>query len=136
MDGVAAAVHVTGDDIKHFIEDVRTIGQFTARVRAIADQTNLSALNAAIEAARAGEYGRGFAVVADEIRQLAKISAEAAQEIDNVAASVDEQSARVIAQVETSEQRLQDSREVLNAIESILSTSDKSVRVSIERIRS
>lgn len=105
-------------------------------MRTIADQTNLLALNAAIEAARAGEYGRGFAVVADEIRQLAKISSEAAQEIDNVAASVDEQSARIIVQVETSEQRLQDSREVLNAIESILSTSDKSVRVSIERIRS
>lgn len=136
MDGVTAAVHVTGEDIKHFIEDVRSIGQFTARVRAIADQTNLLALNAAIEAARAGEYGRGFAVVADEIRQLARVSAEAAQEIDKVAASVDEQSARVVAQVETSERRLQDSHEVLNAIESVLSTADKSVRESSERIQS
>ncbi len=62
-------------------ENSTIIGNVIKVITSIAEQTNLLALNASIEAARAGEFGKGFAVVASEVKELAKETSKATEDI-------------------------------------------------------
>ena len=72
---------VTNATISKLGQSSAEIGQVIKVITSIAQQTNLLALNATIEAARAGEAGKGFAVVANEVKELAKETAKATEDI-------------------------------------------------------
>ncbi len=76
------------------------IGKVTETITNISSQTNLLALNATIEAARAGTAGKGFAVVANEIKELAKQTATATEDIKNKIGGVQTSAANAIADAE------------------------------------
>lgn len=76
-----SSAELTNATMNKLGESSAEIGQVVKVITSIAQQTNLLALNATIEAARAGEAGKGFAVVANEVKELAKATAHATEDI-------------------------------------------------------
>lgn len=101
----------TDQTIRALGESSQQIGEVIKVITSIAQQTNLLALNATIEAARAGEAGKGFAVVANEVKELARQTARATEEISVKIASIQaatEGSAKAIASIAASIHKIDD----------------------------
>ena len=81
-------VQATNVTINKLGDSSKQIGDVIKVISSIAQQTNLLALNATIEAARAGDAGKGFAVVANEVKELAKQTAKATEDITNKIAAI------------------------------------------------
>jgi methyl-accepting chemotaxis protein len=96
------AVHVaesTNATITRLGESSKEIGNVIKLITSIAQQTNLLALNATIEAARAGEAGKGFAVVANEVKELAKETTKATEDISQKIAAIQGDTAGAVAAI-------------------------------------
>jgi methyl-accepting chemotaxis protein len=111
----------------------RDIGKVLDVIRAIAEQTNLLALNAAIEAARAGEAGRGFAVVADEVRALAHRTAQSTQEIEKMVAGIQNGTGEAVQSMQQSNQRTHNTLELARAAGVALEQITQSISLINER---
>ena len=84
IDHLAVEMSGCAEAMRSLLVESAAIGGVLDVIKAVAEQTNLLALNAAIEAARAGEHGRGFAVVADEVRGLARRTQRSTTEIEGL----------------------------------------------------
>lgn len=110
----------SAERIQHLAGEVRNIGKVLDVIRAVSEQTNLLALNAAIEAARAGEAGRGFAVVADEVRTLAYRTQESTREIEQMIGSVQTTAEQAVDSMRDSTLRAQGTLEITQASGAVL----------------
>ena len=94
----------------------QAIGKVTEAITEISEQTNLLALNATIEAARAGEAGKGFAVVANEIKELAKQTASATQDIKKQIEEVQDTTATTVQEINQISQVINNVNEIVSII--------------------
>ena len=116
MGHIEESVSSTADVVRTLGESSQQIGQIVETISAIAEQTNLLALNAAIEAARAGEHGRGFAVVADEVRKLAEQSQESTEQIKQRINSIQSETARAVESMKKGTNEVEDGAKAIREV--------------------
>ncbi len=110
--------HATGETMERLNLSSEEIGKVLDTISDIADQTNLLALNATIEAASAGEAGKGFAVVANEVKELAKQTAVATEEIGRQIAEMQSNTGNAVGAISEISGIIREVSEITQAIAS------------------
>lgn len=129
IEQLAAELSAAMQEVEGLASSSEKIGSVLEVIRAIAEQTNLLALNAAIEAARAGEAGRGFAVVADEVRNLAKRTQDSVEEIRQVIEGLQHGTREVVSTMHSSHKQAQGSVDQVEQAVTALRTIGEAVTV-------
>lgn len=107
---------VTNQEVSSLNANAARIGDVVEMIRAIAEQTNLLALNATIEAARAGEAGRGFAVVASEVKNLSSQTSKATEEIAQRIADIQRSTETTVQSISRITQSIEHVNQVIGGI--------------------
>ncbi|MEB3761332.1 methyl-accepting chemotaxis protein [Vibrio cholerae] len=116
VNGLVNQVSSMAETITRMSEDTKQINSVLQVIGAIAEQTNLLALNAAIEAARAGEQGRGFAVVADEVRALAFRTQQSTSQINDMLATLKTTTENVVKEMDSTRIHCEETAERTNHV--------------------
>lgn len=120
IQNLARTLESAAESVQQVSSDSENIEKIIEVITAIAEQTNLLALNAAIEAARAGEHGRGFAVVADEVRSLATRTQDSTREIRGMIGKLQEGAGKAAEVMRNSRQLAQQTVEQTGQAETAL----------------
>jgi len=114
----AGEAHSTNQRMHGLSESASRIGEVVTLIQAIAEQTNLLALNATIEAARAGEAGKGFAVVASEVKELATQTSKATEEISSQITAIQDETGHAASAISSVTEIINNMNEIASSIAS------------------
>lgn len=128
-------MHTASHSIHQVSDRSNEINRILEVIGAIAEQTNLLALNAAIEAARAGEHGRGFAVVADEVRTLASRTQTSTEEINTMIQDLQQEVAQAVQIVDRGSKQANDTMESTQTANQALNDVVEAISVIADNIR-
>jgi methyl-accepting chemotaxis protein len=139
MQTIQEKMEAIASTVVRLSERSHAIGEITASVAGLAEQSNLLAVNAAIEAAKAGEHGKGFAVVAQEVKSLAEQSRQATRQVREIlgdiqksvgaAVMITEQGAKTVAQ--GVDQVGQASRAIRDLADNIADAAQAAVQIAV-----
>ncbi|WP_305986320.1 methyl-accepting chemotaxis protein [Roseibium sp. MMSF_3544] len=131
----SGSARMTTEKVSELADSANKIGEVVTLIRAIAEQTNLLALNATIEAARAGEAGKGFAVVASEVKELATQTSKATEEIATQIEAIQSSTGESVVAIQEIRDTMEQADETTSAIAAAVEEQDASTAMISRNVR-